>query len=66
MPLNPETLPAREAEALAYAEGYTGTARLFARIDDLQKALGDALAEIEALRDALAAARYDRAYGGEE
>jgi len=72
MPLNLETLPAREAEALAYAEGYTGTARLFARIADLQKALGDALAEIEALRDEnealrddLAAARYDRAYGGD-
>jgi hypothetical protein len=65
MPLNLETLPAREAEALAYAEGYTGTARLFARIDDLQKALGDALAENEALRDDLAAARYDRAYGGD-
>ena len=32
MPLDLMTLPAHEAEALAYAEGFTGTARLFARI----------------------------------
>lgn len=44
------TLPAAEAERLAYAEGFTGTARLFARIDDLQRALGDATAEIENLQ----------------
>lgn len=49
MPLNLETLPAREAEALAYAEGFTGTARLFARIDDLQRALGQAVATLEAI-----------------
>lgn len=46
-------LPAPDAERLAYAEGFTGTADLFARLADLQKALGDATAEIVALRRAL-------------
>ena len=64
MPVNLETLPAREAEALAYAEGYPGTARLFARIDDLQRALGEAVNEIEQLKADLHAARYERAYLG--
>ena len=72
MPLDLMTLPATEAEALAYAEGFTGTARLFARIADLQKALGEAVAEIESLkntRDQLEAdlwvARQLRAYPGD-
>lgn len=30
-------LPASEAERLAYAEGFTGTAELFARIVDLEQ-----------------------------
>jgi hypothetical protein len=64
MPLNLETLPAREAEALAYSEGFTGTARLFARIDDLQRALGEAVNEIEQLKTDLHAARYERAFLG--
>ena len=64
MPLDLMTLPAPEAERLAYAEGYPGTARLFARIADLQKALGEATNEIEQLRTDLFAARHDRAYGG--
>lgn len=64
MPLNLENLPAREAEALAYAEGYPGTARLFARIDDLQRALGEAVNEIEQFKTDLHAARYERAYLG--
>lgn len=64
MPFNLETLTAPEAERLAYAEGYPGTARLFARIADLQKALGDATNEIEQLRTDLFAARHERAYGG--
>jgi hypothetical protein len=59
MPLDLMTLPAREAEALAYAEGFTGTAALFARLADMQRALGEALAEIENLRDALEGARLD-------
>lgn len=69
MPLNLETLPAREAEALAYAEGFTGTARLFARLDDLQRALGETLAELESLKNErdqllqdLHIARHERAF----
>lgn len=68
MSFNLETLPACEAEALAYSEGYPGTARLFARIDDLQRALGEAIAQIEQLECDLRAAqfvnRYERAYPG--
>lgn len=48
---NLERLPATEAEALAYSEGYPGTARLFARIDDLQRALGQAVAALVAIND---------------
>ncbi len=72
MPLDLMTLPAHEAEALAYAEGFTGTARLFARVADMQRALGEAVAEIESLkneRDQLRAdlyvARHERAYRGD-
>ena len=43
MPLNLLTLPADEAERIAYAEGFTMAAQLFARIT-----------ELEAERDALA------------
>ena len=46
-------LPAPDAERLAYAEGFTDTAQLFARLADMQKALGDATAEIVTLREAL-------------
>jgi hypothetical protein len=62
--INLENLQACEAERLAYAEGYPGTARLFARIADLQKALGEALADIEGLQHDLHIARYERAYLG--
>jgi cell division protein FtsB len=65
------TLPAPEAERLAYAEGFTQTAALFARVADLQKALGETLAELEnikaenrTLRTELYVAKYDRSYGG--
>ena len=44
------TLPAPDAERLAYAEGFTQTAALFARLDDLQRALGQAVADLETLR----------------
>jgi len=64
--INLENLPAAEAEALAYSEGFTGTARLFARIADLQKALGEAVNEIEQLKTDLHAARYERAYLGDQ
>jgi hypothetical protein len=57
-------LPAAEAEALAYSEGFTGTAALFARIADLQKALGEAVNEIEQLKTDLHAARHERAFLG--
>lgn len=57
-------LPAREAESLAYSEGFINTAQLFARIDDLQRALGEAVNEIEQLKTDLHAARYGRAYLG--
>lgn len=53
MPLDLLTLPAPDAERLAYMEGFTNTARLFARLADMQKALGDATAEIVTLREAL-------------
>lgn len=72
MSLDLMTLPAPEAEALAYAEGFTGTARLFARVADMQRALGEALAEIETLKqeneilkDELTVARHERAYRGD-
>ena len=47
--INLEKLTATEAEALAYSEGYPGTARLFARIDNLQRALGQAVAALESI-----------------
>jgi hypothetical protein len=66
MPLDLMKLPAPEAETLAYAEGFTGTAALFARIADLQKALGEAVNENEQLKTDLYAARYERAFLGDE
>lgn len=36
-----QTLPADEAERLAYAEGYPGTAALFAKIADLEAQVTD-------------------------
>ena len=51
MPLDLMTLPPEEAERLAYAEGFTGTAALFARLADAERER-DALAEeVESLRD---------------
>ena len=51
MPLNLLNLPATEAERIAYSEGFTMTAELFARIADLE-AERDALAEeLEDLKD---------------
>lgn len=49
MSINLENLTATEAEALAYSEGYPGTARLFARIADLQRALGQSVAALESI-----------------
>lgn len=60
-----------ELERVAYITGDTHTADLLARIADLQKALGDTLAENltlqqenDILRTELKAAQFDRAYGG--
>lgn len=47
-------LQASEAERLCYAEGFENAAKLFARIDALQHALGQATAEIETLKIAAA------------
>lgn len=41
-------LPAAEAERLAYVEGYTGTAALFARIAELENLLQIALEYFDA------------------
>lgn len=43
-----------ELERAAYAAGDTGRADLLARIDELQRALGESVAENEALRGELA------------
>ena len=51
MSINLENLTATEAEALAYAEGFPGTARQFARIADLQRALGQAVAALESIAE---------------
>ena len=57
-----------ELERAAYARGDLTTAGLLARIADLQRALGEAVAEIESLEEDLRIARfvdrYERAYGG--
>ena len=51
MPLNLMDLESSEAERLAFAEGFTQTAALFARLADAERER-DALAEeVESLRD---------------
>lgn len=50
--INLMQLPANEAERLAYVEGFTGTAELFARIDALE-------AQVAALEDQLEHAKAD-------
>jgi hypothetical protein len=47
-------MPAAEAERLCYAEGFENAAKLFARIEALQYALGQATAEIETLKNTAA------------
>ena len=49
MTFNLDRLQATEAETLAYSEGFPGTARLYGRIADLQHALGQAVAALEAI-----------------
>lgn len=44
-------MPASEAERLCYAEGFENAAKLFARIEALQFALGQATAALVAIQD---------------
>lgn len=53
MPLNLLTLPAPEAERLAYAEGFTMAAELFARIAELEAERDSLAEEVENMKDAL-------------
>lgn len=63
--MNLEKLTATEAERLAYAEGFEGTARLFARIDSLQRALGQAVAALHAIEDDLHTVKHARGAAAE-
>jgi hypothetical protein len=51
MPLNLLDLPATEAERLAYAEGFTMAAELFARIAELEAERDTLTQELEDLKD---------------
>lgn len=51
MPLDLMTMPPEEAERLAYAEGFTGTAALFARLVDAEQERDKLAEEVESLRD---------------
>jgi hypothetical protein len=51
--LEHDTMTTDELERAAYAAGDTKTAELLARIDALQRALGQAVAENDELRDEL-------------
>lgn len=48
-----DTMTIQEQERAAYMAGDTDRAALLARIDELQRALGEAVAENEELREAL-------------
>jgi hypothetical protein len=58
-------LPASDAERIAYAEGFTMAAELFARIAELEAANESLTEELEQCQIDLHAAKHDRAYGGE-
>lgn len=51
MPLDLMSLPPEEAERLAFAEGFTGTAALFARLADAEQERDKLAEEVESLRD---------------
>ena len=51
MPLNLMDLESSEAERLAFAEGFTGTAALFARLADAERERDVLAEEVETLRD---------------
>ena len=44
-------MPASEAERICYAEGFENAAKLFARIEALQYALGQATAALTAIEE---------------
>lgn len=54
-------LPASEAERLCYAEGFENAAKLFARIDALQYALGQATAALAAIGEGTMTAKQAQA-----
>ena len=58
-------LPAAEAERLAYAEGFTGTADLFARIAALEAERDSLQTQVEQLQEDLYIAKHERAYPGD-
>lgn len=49
--INFMNLPAQEAERLAYTEGFTGTAELFARIATLEAERDELVGKLEESRD---------------
>lgn len=51
MPLNLMDLESSEAERLAFAEGFTQTAALFARLADAERERDALTEEVESLRD---------------
>lgn len=54
MPLNLLNLPATEAERIAYSEGFTMAAELFARIAELEAERDQLAEELENLKDSAA------------
>lgn len=54
-----------EAERIAYAEGFTGTADLFARIAELEAERDSLQAQVEQLQEDLYIAKHERAYPGD-
>lgn len=62
MSLNLLTLPATEAERLAYAEGFTGIAALFARVAALEAERDNIKEKLEAAKDD-SLAQWERNHG---
>ena len=60
--INLMNLPAEEAERLAYAEGFTGTAELFARVARLEAQVADLENELENASDGLKRCAYHDEY----
>lgn len=62
MPLNLLNLPATEAERIAYAEGFTMAAELFARIAELEAERDTLEEELDQARDGLKRCAYHDEY----